>query len=400
MATKKINLTQQIEVPLPYVFYSFNNKSGWMEWFAHKAYGYAKKKAMLRVYYEPEGDFAFYFTDEQAEERLAFDFIDLSTMHISKVAVGFEEEDGAVTVSLEHTGISEEKYDELKSIWENSLANLKSVLETGRDLRMWNRPFLGVTVQEWVTPELAQEQNLPVEHGMQLSSVITGRGAEDAGLEKGDIIVSLDGQDLHGYKLFLDLIRTHKAGDTVDLSYYRGAEKHDIEIQLSSYPVSEPPATAHDYAEKIEKYQKKIIKKLSNIFEDYNEAQVEYRPGAGEKSAKDTLVHLLAYESDIHTWVTTLVAGCEEYPCSSAHAIRIKGLLSLYPTVDELIEELTRRQAETVAILLELPAEFINRRGSFTRLATGLNFDYSKTYKEKLNHIKESLEKAENLRVS
>jgi hypothetical protein len=235
---------------------------------------------------------------------------------------------------------------------------------------------------------------------MQLSSVITGWGAEDAGLEKGDIIISMAGQEMQGYKSFLDLIGTFKAGDTVDLSYYRGAEKHDIEIKLSSYPVSDPPATAHDYAEKIEKFHQNTIKKLSTIFEDYNEAQVEFRPGAGEWSAKETLAHLISYESDIHTWVSTLVAGCEEYPCPSSHAIRIKGLLSLYPTVDGLIEELARRQRETVAMILELPAEFVNRRGSFSRLATGLNFDFSKHYKEHLLQIKESLEKAENVRVS
>lgn len=400
MAAEKLSFTRQIEAPLAYIFYMFNNKSGWMEWFSHKAYGYAKKKGMLRVHYEPEGDFAFHFTAEKNEESIAFDLFDLESSKRSQVGVSFEEDDGQVTVSLEHGGIPTNRVDFFKEIWETSLDNLKSVAETGKDLRLWNRPFLGVTVKEWLNPEMAAEQGLPVDYGMLLDSVLSGRGAEKAGLQKEDIIISLAGTDLREYKHFLDLIKTFTAGDVVALSFYRGEERHDIEIALSSYPVSEPPATAHDYADKIEKFHKNTIKNLSRLLEDINEAQADFRPGPGEWSVKETIGDLIAFERDAHIWVATLVAGCEEYPCSSSHALRIKALLSLYPTVEDLTAELVHRQRETVGILRELPAEFVNRKGSFVRLANGLNLDYSKHYKERLDKIKESLEKAENVRVS
>jgi hypothetical protein len=395
-----IKLTQQIEAPLSYVFYLFNNKSGWMEWFAQKAYGYAKKKSMLRIYFEPEGNFAFFFTAEAPEEHIAFDFMDLDTKHISQVEVSFEAEDDLVTVSLEHREIPDDRKDFFKRIWDDSLDNLKSMAETGKDLRLWNRPFLGVNVQDWVTPEIAEEQNLPVDFGMQLNSIISGWGAEKASLAEGDIIVNLAGSEIRSYKVFLDLIGTFKAGDTVDLSYYRGDELNEGEITLSAYPVSEPPATAHDYADKIAKFHTNVLKKLNTLLEDSNAAQVEFRPGPGEKSAKDMIGDMIAFESDAHAWISTLVAGCEEYLCPSSHKIRIKGLLSLYPEVDDLVDALVRRQRETVAILRELPGEFVNRRGSFARLAAGLNFDYSKYYKHRLQEIKENLEKAENVRVS
>jgi hypothetical protein len=400
LTTQKLNLTQQIEASLSYVFYMFNNKSGWREWFTHKSYGYAKKNGMLRVYHEPEGDYLFHFTAEVPEQRIAFDFTDLETKQVSQVEVSFEEDGGIVTISLEHSGFPADRLEYFKALWAKGLENLKSMAETGKDLRLWGRPFLGVTVQDWVTPEFAQEHDLPVEYGMQLHSVLSGYGAEAAGLQKDDILLTLNGTELHDYKIFLDFLATVKAGAVVELTYYRGEEKHQVEIELSSYPVSELPAAAHDYAEKIEKFQASVRQKIESLFEEYNDAQVEFRPGPGEWSAKEILGHLISYESDAHIWMSTLVGGCEEYPCSAAHAVRIKSLLTLFPTVDELMEELARRQKETVTILLELPAEFVNRRGSFARLIAGMSIDYSKHYKEHLHQIQEGLEKAENLRVN
>jgi uncharacterized protein YndB with AHSA1/START domain len=400
LSSNTISLTQQIESTLAYVYYAFSNKSGWMEWFSHKAYGYAKKNAMLRLHHEPEGEFAFYFTAEEPNQRLAFNFINLETMEISDAEVNFVQEEGIVTVSLEHRGISAEDYDQLKTIWETGFENLKSVLEEGKDLRVWNRPFLGVMVAEWINPEIAKQQELPVEFGMQISSTITGGGAEAAGLIKGDIISTIEGRDLHDFKEFLDLIGTVKAGDQVDLQYYRDGKKYEIKLTLSSYPVEEPPANAHDFAEKIEDYQKKALNQLQKAFEDVNPAQVEFRPGPGEWSAKETLAHLVAYENDAHVWISTMVGGCEEYPCQASHAVRIKALLSLYPTVEQLFTELKRRQRQTVAIIQELPAEFVNRKGSYARLADGLDLDFNRHHKEHLSQIVEVLEKAENLRES
>lgn len=400
MATKKLNLTQQIETTLSYAFYSFNNKSGWMEWFTYKAYGYAKKGAVMRPYQEAEGNFAFYFTAEEINERIAFDFIDLDTQHISQVEVSFEEEGGMVTVSLEHSGIAEEQFENIKKIWEKGLANLKTVIEEGKDPRMWERPYLGITMKKWLTSEIAQEKNLPVGYGMHLDSVFSGSGSDKAGLQKGDIIVNVAGTEMIDHKVFMVLWETLKPGDVVSLSYFRGTEKNDVEVVLSGYPLPEPPSTAHDFAEQIERFQRGALKRITQILEDYNEAQAAFRPGANAWSAQEVLAHLIAYESDLQIWVSTMVSGCEEFPCSASHAPRLKSLLVLYPTVEDLLAELGRRQKETTALLLEIPAEYVNRKGSFYRLATDFNFELRKHYKAHIAQIKESLEKAENVRVN
>lgn len=399
MASKTLNLNQQIEAPLAHVFYFFNNKSGWMEWFSYKAYGYAKTNEVLRPYHGTDGNIAFYFTAEEVDEWITFDFIDLDSKHTSQVEVSFDEKDGKVTVSLEHSGIPEDKYGEIKKRWGKGLENLKVVIETGKDPRAWDRPYFGFTMKRWVTPEIAKEKNLPVEYGVHLDSVLSGGGAENAGLQIGDIIVSIAGTEIIDDKAFSELWEALNAGDVVSLSYYRGKTKHDVEVELSAYPLSEPPTTAHDFAEQVERFHRSALKRIGQIIEDHNEAQLAFRPGPNKRSSLETLAHLIAYESDIQTWIATMVTGCEEFPCSASAAPRIKSLLALYPTVEELLAELARRQKETVALLMEIPAEYVNRKGSFYRLSTDLNFELRKHYKGHIAQIKESLEKAENVRV-
>ena len=92
------------------------------------------------------------------------------------------------------------------------------------------------------------------------------------------------------------------------------------------------------------------------------------------------------------------MGGCEEYPCSSSNQLLIKGLLAVYPTVDELLEELIRRQKQTVALLLELPAEFVSRKGSFSRMADSMNLTFTRHYKDHIDQIVETLEQTENVR--
>ena len=399
MTTKKLNFTQQVTAPLSYVYYLFNNKSGWSEWFAVKAYGYVKQSLVMHAYHETEGDFLLHFTAVKPEEQIQFDLTEMKTKQTSQVEVTFSEEGGMVTVALKHSGLPAERTDFYENLWGKGLENLKSMAEEGIDLRTWERPFLGVTVESWIDSEMAEEKSLAVDYGMLLSSVIEGRGAETAGLQQGDIIVQMDGVELHDFSQFLEVMTGKKAGDEVDLGFFREDEKQEVTLTLSSYPAAEAPATAHDYAEKIDKFYRTVRKTLKSLIEEYSEAQFEIRPGPGEWSAKETIAHLISSETDIQVWISTVVAGCEEYACSSSHAVRIKGLTAQYATAGQLLEVLSQRQNETVSLIAELPAEFVSRKGSIARLANHLNLDLSRHYKENLPKIKESLGQAENVRA-
>src|SRR5262249_23626214 len=64
-----------------------------------------------------------------------------------------------------------------------------------RDQGYVARPYLGI---EWtaITPDLAQQYDLPVEWGAYVQSVSPDSPAANAGLQEGDIITGIDGVNL------------------------------------------------------------------------------------------------------------------------------------------------------------------------------------------------------------
>ncbi len=97
------------------------------------------------------------------------------------------------------------------------------------------QPFMGVDLDD-VTPATAAQENLPVQRGAVLTRVIDGFPASSGGLRPGDIIVSIQGQEVKDATQLIVLIRRHRAGDKVEVAYYRGQEKKTVEITLAARP--------------------------------------------------------------------------------------------------------------------------------------------------------------------
>jgi putative serine protease PepD len=69
--------------------------------------------------------------------------------------------------------------------------------------------------------------------------VITSIGenlpAEEAGLEVGDIITSLDGKPVTGFDSLKALVRGHKPGDRVRIEFQRGDETIKTMVKLAEW---------------------------------------------------------------------------------------------------------------------------------------------------------------------
>ena len=72
----------------------------------------------------------------------------------------------------------------------------------------------------------------PGNDGLKLSSVMSGTGAERAGLREGDVIVRFAGTAVDGLEELRTLIRERKAGDTVPVLYLRNGEAHSTSATL------------------------------------------------------------------------------------------------------------------------------------------------------------------------
>ncbi|MGI8586364.1 MAG: S1C family serine protease [Chloroflexia bacterium] len=103
------------------------------------------------------------------------------------------------------------------------------------------RPRLGVTVQP-VDPQTAGYYNLVGPDGQLLQDgefvidVTAGGPAEKAGVQKGDVITSVDGQQVGANNRLGDTLLNHKPGDQITLGVLRGGKQGTIKVTLGQAP--------------------------------------------------------------------------------------------------------------------------------------------------------------------
>ena len=92
------------------------------------------------------------------------------------------------------------------------------------------RPQLGITCQD-VGETVSQAYNLPI--GAYVVSVTEGGSADAAGLQSGDVIVAIQGQEISTTEELNDIKNEYKAGDTITLTIVRSGERMEVEVTLA-----------------------------------------------------------------------------------------------------------------------------------------------------------------------
>jgi S1-C subfamily serine protease len=108
------------------------------------------------------------------------------------------------------------------------------------------RPSLGIAALP-IGPELADQMGLASDYGVLIQRVVPGGAADHAGLRAGteraylgntpillggDLIVAIDGQDIEDLQDVARIMESHRAGDTVTVTVYRGKKKMDFRVTL------------------------------------------------------------------------------------------------------------------------------------------------------------------------
>jgi len=70
--------------------------------------------------------------------------------------------------------------------------------------------------------------------GVEVASVNSDSAAEKAGIQDGDIIISVDGEKTDSMKKLVELISAHKPGDEVNLRILRGGEEIELKVKLGA----------------------------------------------------------------------------------------------------------------------------------------------------------------------
>src|SRR6184192_4439860 len=97
------------------------------------------------------------------------------------------------------------------------------------------RPWLGLVVQD-LTPELAQ--HFGTTKGVVVAEVEAESPAVSAGLTRGDVIVRVDGRDVHSREEFEQRVEAHGEGEHATLTLRRDGRDQDHEVALTPFPAA------------------------------------------------------------------------------------------------------------------------------------------------------------------
>jgi serine protease Do len=106
---------------------------------------------------------------------------------------------------------------------------VKPIIEEILEKGYVSRPYLGVAGRD-ITEEISELYNLPI--GVLVRDVVKNSGADDAGLQRGDIITAVDGVSIENMTALIERINSHKVGDVVVLSIKNESTSKDVEVVL------------------------------------------------------------------------------------------------------------------------------------------------------------------------
>jgi len=297
----------------------------------------------------------------------------------TEVTVSVIEKDGGALVRLDHDVPDDPSWNKtietLRENWADSLENLKSVLETGIDLRIANRPMLGIVPGDF-TEEQQTALRVPVREGLRLDGLVEGMGAQKSGLQKDDVLVEMNGHPIRSDANSLpNAIAGKKGGDKIEVVFYRGPEKKTVTMELSKRPMPDVPFNPAELANKSRELFEPGLVELEKCFEGFSDEQAMKRPDPKEWSALEIMAHLIQNERFNSTFLASLIDGYELTTdgFGSNVTAQVEATVKVFPTIKQMLDTLRRTVDEVLAFTTLIPEDFIaNHKGSYYRFGSVL----------------------------
>jgi uncharacterized protein YndB with AHSA1/START domain/uncharacterized damage-inducible protein DinB len=377
--TREIQKSVVVETSPEMAFEALTRASELREWFADEAWtqpridgrydlrwvqGYRTDGRFVEIDPPRRAVVSWHGTREPGPTRVEFD-------------LGPREDQVAVTVI--HSGFGcdavwDEALAQADKGWTRGLPNLKSTLETGVDLRLVRRPFLGINF-DVLDAERSAREGIAVEEGIYVLSAVEGSAAHAVGLSKGDVIVRFAGQHTRSYQDLGAALATHEAGDVVQLDLVRGQERETVWVTLGKRPQVDVPPTAHELADQLAALYAPALDDLEAALSRATEEEAEQSPAEGEWSAKQVLAHLSSGDRGFSTilgyWAVNGWIEAEGYN-PDAFPGQLEAVLVVTPTLDELLERYRLDVDELIASVRYLPETTVAHKARFRRLAQAL----------------------------
>ncbi|MEM7371671.1 MAG: Do family serine endopeptidase [Bacteroidota bacterium] len=146
------------------------------------------------------------------------------------------------------------------------------------------RGFLGVSIQP-VDATLAERFNLSVLKGAYVSQVNEDLGAAEAGIIKGDVIVSVNGKEVNSSSELQEQVSRYRPGDRIRVKAFRGETEKEFVVVLKQ--ITRNSFLASDESPRELDYKGSVFRPLSE--EEYLRLDIEKGVMvnvAGDKMAK------------------------------------------------------------------------------------------------------------------
>jgi serine protease Do len=115
---------------------------------------------------------------------------------------------------------------------DSAIPIIQEIVTTPPEERAW----MGVILSP-LTPALAGELGIPTDtEGAVLDQIVSGSPAEEAGLEQGDVVTAVDGQDVSSPDELINALTEYEPGDVVELEVVDADESTTIDVELGVRP--------------------------------------------------------------------------------------------------------------------------------------------------------------------
>ncbi|OYY59063.1 MAG: 2-alkenal reductase [Polynucleobacter sp. 35-46-207] len=109
---------------------------------------------------------------------------------------------------------------------------MESILTNGSVTRGW----IGVEPQN-ISKELAKSLSLPNNTtGVLIAGVLEGGPADRGGIKPGDVLIRINGQDIHNVRQLLNQVAQQKPGDEITIDILRKSKKFSQVVQIGKRP--------------------------------------------------------------------------------------------------------------------------------------------------------------------
>jgi serine protease Do len=205
----------------------------------------------------------------------------------------------------------------------SSTANviIPQLKEKGKVTRGW----IGVSVQA-ITPEMAQAFALKDTKGALVGEVVQGGPADEAGIKRGDVIISFDGKEVNKMSDLPFTVAETPVGKTVEVKVIRDGKDMTVHLKIAEMPevkvASAKPAASETLGMTVDNITPQVRQELQ-IKDNSGAVVVEVSPGS---LADDAGIQV----GDVIREVNRMeIRNLKDYSTAMQKAIRNKAVLFL-----------------------------------------------------------------------